>query len=140
MLGVTYDIILLNKLYQVKGESSISYICSRYYQALELIFGATEYTTSIDIWSAGCVLAELLLGQVTINALMSSHEGSSPMNEEVQSADIMVMDDSNVSKATKEGTPSTHNEVGSEGLTPNENEDRDRGKKRKLTSDVWNHN
>ncbi|KAK7303515.1 hypothetical protein RJT34_14422 [Clitoria ternatea] len=64
---------------------------------------------------------------------MSSHEGSSPMNEEVQSADIMVMDDSNVSKATKEGTPSTQNEVGSEGLTPNENEDRDRGKKRKLT-------
>lgn len=49
---------------QVKGEPNISYICSRYYRAPELIFGATEYTTSIDIWSAGCVLAELLLGQV----------------------------------------------------------------------------
>ncbi|THU62037.1 hypothetical protein C4D60_Mb01t00940 [Musa balbisiana] len=48
----------------VKGEPNISYICSRYYRAPELIFGATEYTTSIDIWSAGCVLAELLLGQV----------------------------------------------------------------------------
>ncbi|XP_077229440.1 shaggy-related protein kinase eta-like [Tasmannia lanceolata] len=47
----------------VKGEVNISYICSRYYRAPELIFGATEYTTSIDIWSAGCVLAELLLGQ-----------------------------------------------------------------------------
>jgi protein brassinosteroid insensitive 2 len=47
----------------VKGEANISYICSRYYRAPELIFGATEYTTSIDIWSAGCVLAELLLGQ-----------------------------------------------------------------------------
>ncbi|XP_072964764.1 shaggy-related protein kinase eta-like [Typha angustifolia] len=47
----------------VKGEPNISYICSRYYRAPELIFGATEYTTSIDIWSAGCVLAELLLGQ-----------------------------------------------------------------------------
>ncbi|KAL6554110.1 DASH complex subunit ask1 [Orobanche minor] len=45
------------------GEPDISYICSRYYRAPELIFGATEYTTSIDIWSAGCVLAELLLGQ-----------------------------------------------------------------------------
>lgn len=52
------------KLYQVKGESNISYICSRYYRAPELIFGATEYTASIDIWSAGCVLDELLLGQV----------------------------------------------------------------------------
>lgn len=50
---------------QVKGEANISYICSRYYRAPELIFGATEYTTSIDIWSAGCVLAELLVGQVS---------------------------------------------------------------------------
>lgn len=50
--------------FQVKGEANISYICSRFYRAPELIFGATEYTTSIDIWSAGCVLAELLLGQV----------------------------------------------------------------------------
>ncbi|KAH9742296.1 Shaggy-related protein kinase epsilon [Citrus sinensis] len=49
--------------YQVKGEPNISYICSRYYRAPELIFGATEYTTAIDIWSVGCVLAELLLGQ-----------------------------------------------------------------------------
>ncbi|KAJ7545336.1 hypothetical protein O6H91_09G115800 [Diphasiastrum complanatum] len=47
----------------IKGESNISYICSRYYRAPELIFGATEYTTAIDIWSMGCVLAELLLGQ-----------------------------------------------------------------------------
>ncbi|XP_052182769.1 shaggy-related protein kinase eta-like isoform X2 [Diospyros lotus] len=47
----------------VTSEANISYICSRYYRAPELIFGATEYTTSIDIWSAGCVLAELLLGQ-----------------------------------------------------------------------------
>ncbi|RWR80773.1 shaggy-related protein kinase epsilon isoform X1 [Cinnamomum micranthum f. kanehirae] len=47
----------------VPGEPNISYICSRYYRAPELIFGATEYTTSIDMWSVGCVLAELLLGK-----------------------------------------------------------------------------
>ncbi|CAN6458372.1 unnamed protein product [Victoria cruziana] len=47
----------------VKGEPNISYICSRYYRAPELIFGATEYTTAIDMWSTGCVMAELLLGQ-----------------------------------------------------------------------------
>ncbi|KAH9670419.1 Shaggy-related protein kinase alpha [Citrus sinensis] len=47
----------------VKGEPNISYICSRYYRAPELIFGATEYTTAIDIWSAGCVVAELMLGK-----------------------------------------------------------------------------
>ncbi|KAK7294460.1 hypothetical protein RJT34_17349 [Clitoria ternatea] len=70
---------------------------------------------------------------------MSSHEGSNPVNKEVQSADVMVMDDSNVSKAIKGGTPSTQNEIGSESLTPNANEYRDKGKKRKLTSEVWNH-
>ena len=47
----------------VAGEPNVSYICSRYYRAPELIFGATHYTTAIDIWSAGCVTGELLLGQ-----------------------------------------------------------------------------
>lgn len=47
----------------VKGEPNISYICSRYYRAPELIFGATDYTCAVDVWSSGCVLGELLLGQ-----------------------------------------------------------------------------
>ncbi|XP_058449844.1 glycogen synthase kinase-3 beta isoform X2 [Malaya genurostris] len=47
----------------LQGEPNVSYICSRYYRAPELIFGAINYTTKIDVWSAGCVLAELLLGQ-----------------------------------------------------------------------------
>lgn len=44
-------------------EPNVSYICSRYYRAPELIFGARNYTTKIDIWSAGCVIAEMVLGQ-----------------------------------------------------------------------------
>ncbi|KAH8922835.1 putative glycogen synthase kinase 3 alpha [Atractiella rhizophila] len=57
----------------IEGEPNVSYICSRYYRAPELIFGATNYTTNIgkkvlidecaDIWSTGCVMAELMLGQ-----------------------------------------------------------------------------
>ncbi|KAI8068529.1 kinase-like domain-containing protein [Gongronella butleri] len=47
----------------VAGEPNVSYICSRYYRAPELIFGATSYTVAIDIWSAGCVMAELMLCQ-----------------------------------------------------------------------------
>ncbi|KAI9494063.1 kinase-like domain-containing protein [Zychaea mexicana] len=47
----------------VAGEPNVSYICSRYYRAPELIFGATNYSTSIDIWSTGCVMAELMLCQ-----------------------------------------------------------------------------
>ncbi|KIH64982.1 hypothetical protein ANCDUO_04698 [Ancylostoma duodenale] len=34
-----------------------------YYRAPELIFGAVSYTTKIDVWSAGTVMAELLLGK-----------------------------------------------------------------------------
>lgn len=45
------------------SEPNVSYICSRYYRAPELIFGATNYSNQIDIWSSGCVMAELLLGQ-----------------------------------------------------------------------------
>lgn len=47
----------------VAGEPNVAYICSRYYRAPELIFGAVRYTSSIDVWSSGCVMAELMLGQ-----------------------------------------------------------------------------
>lgn len=44
-------------------DASIAYITSRYYRAPELIFGNTKYDTKIDIWSAGCVIAEVVLGE-----------------------------------------------------------------------------
>lgn len=47
----------------IRGEPNISYICSRYYRAPELIFGASEYTCEIDMWSVGCVMAEMLTGR-----------------------------------------------------------------------------
>ena len=43
------------------GEPNISYICSRCYRAPELIFGNTQYTSQIDMWSAGCVIGEMLI-------------------------------------------------------------------------------
>ena len=47
----------------IKGEANVSYICSRYYRAPELIFGNSNYGPYIDVWSVGCVIAELMLGQ-----------------------------------------------------------------------------
>lgn len=38
------------------NEPNLPYICSRCYRAPELIFGATHYSTMIDVWSVGCVL------------------------------------------------------------------------------------
>jgi glycogen synthase kinase 3 beta len=44
-----------------KNEKNISYICSRYYRPPELVLGATIYTPQLDVWSMGCVIAELVL-------------------------------------------------------------------------------
>ena len=37
------------------------YICSRVYRAPELVMGCESYTEKIDVWSAGCVMMEMLL-------------------------------------------------------------------------------
>jgi len=47
----------------VEGQPNVSYIASRYYRAPELIFESTMYTTAIDMWSFGCILAEMLIGE-----------------------------------------------------------------------------
>lgn len=45
----------------IKGEDNVAYICSRHYRPPELVLGATQYTTKTDVWSMGCVIAELVL-------------------------------------------------------------------------------
>ena len=47
----------------VKNEENIAYICSRYYRPPELVLGATFYTCQVDVWSIGCVIAELVLNK-----------------------------------------------------------------------------
>lgn len=36
------------------------YIATRWYRAPEVILSWKKYSTSIDVWSVGCILAELL--------------------------------------------------------------------------------
>jgi len=43
----------------VDNEWNKTYICSRFYRAPELLFQSNYYTTAVDIWSIGCVMAEL---------------------------------------------------------------------------------
>lgn len=45
------------------GSPSISYICSRWWRAPELVLGAATYGASVDWWSGGCVVAEMMLGR-----------------------------------------------------------------------------
>ncbi|GMG21507.1 unnamed protein product [Ambrosiozyma monospora] len=44
------------------NQPSVSYICSRYYRAPELIVGCQIYSTQIDIWGLGCVIGEMFMG------------------------------------------------------------------------------
>lgn len=44
----------------VANEPNVSYICSRYYRAPELIFGATNYTTKIGKLDNGILCSRLL--------------------------------------------------------------------------------
>lgn len=40
-----------------------AYVCTRWYRAPEVILSASNYTSSLDMWSAGCVLGELIKRQ-----------------------------------------------------------------------------
>jgi len=44
-----------------ENEQIYTYIQSRFYRAPEIMLGIT-YTTAIDMWSLGCILAELATG------------------------------------------------------------------------------
>jgi glycogen synthase kinase 3 beta len=44
----------------IPNEQSVSYIASRYCRAPELILDCVFYTPAIDIWAAGCCIAEML--------------------------------------------------------------------------------
>jgi len=44
-----------------EGTALTAYICSRFYRAPELLLASTSYSTSVDLWSLGCVLAEMAL-------------------------------------------------------------------------------
>ncbi|KNC46344.1 CMGC/GSK protein kinase [Thecamonas trahens ATCC 50062] len=57
-------------------QPSTAYVCSRYYRAPELILGASHYSVAVDIWSAGCVLGELLLQRPLFRAATRSTSSS----------------------------------------------------------------
>ena len=58
----------------VKGQPNVSYICSRYYRAPELMFGVTEYTCAVDMWSIGTIMVELLLGHLPFQGQDSTQQ------------------------------------------------------------------
>ena len=39
------------------------YVATRWYRAPEILLGSNKYTKGVDMWSLGCILAELLIGK-----------------------------------------------------------------------------
>ncbi|SCM10481.1 mitogen-activated protein kinase 1, putative [Plasmodium chabaudi adami] len=50
------------------------YVATRWYRAPDILLGSTNYTEGVDMWSLGCIMAELLLGKPLFR-------GNSTMNQ-----------------------------------------------------------
>lgn len=54
----------LAKIYgPMSKEPLTSHVVTLWYRPPELLLGCTKYGTSVDLWSVGCVFAELFLGR-----------------------------------------------------------------------------
>jgi mitogen-activated protein kinase 15 len=38
------------------------YVATRWYRAPEIVLGSIKYSKAVDMWSVGCILAELING------------------------------------------------------------------------------
>ena len=68
------------------------YVATRWYRAPEILLGSQSYNKAVDMWSAGCILAELITGKVlftgksTLNQIELIIELlGRPSNEEIES-------------------------------------------------------
>ena len=39
------------------------YVATRWYRAPEILLGSHSYAKSVDMWSVGCILGEMILGK-----------------------------------------------------------------------------
>ena len=56
---------------QTDGSTEINpamtdYVATRWYRSPEILLGSRRYTCGVDIWSLGCILAEMIAGMSII--------------------------------------------------------------------------
>lgn len=68
------------------------YVATRWYRAPEILLGSQSYNKAVDMWSAGCILAELISGKVLFTGKSTANQIEliiellgRPSNEEVES-------------------------------------------------------
>ncbi|CAG0891065.1 unnamed protein product [Cyprideis torosa] len=55
-------------------EAMTEYVATRWYRAPEILVGCKQYTKGVDIWSVGCIFAEMLLGEAVFPGSSALHQ------------------------------------------------------------------
>ncbi|XP_069771266.1 mitogen-activated protein kinase 15 [Narcine bancroftii] len=54
----------INQIQEEHGNPALTeYVATRWYRAPEILLASPRYTKGVDMWSIGCILAEMLLGK-----------------------------------------------------------------------------
>ena len=72
-----------------KDKPNITYVCTRFYRAPCLILNRNMYSSSIDIWSFGCILGEFAYG----NALFTGDTQVDVMARMIRIRGMLTVDD-----------------------------------------------
>lgn len=57
----------LAREFRKENEIMTKNICTIWYRCPELLYGSCNYSSEVDMWSLGCILAELLRGEPLFN-------------------------------------------------------------------------
>ncbi|KAL3319047.1 hypothetical protein Ciccas_002297 [Cichlidogyrus casuarinus] len=60
-----------------KGDTCLQlteYVATRWYRAPEILLGHHQYTKAADIWSLGCILAEMLMGKALFPGVSTTNQ------------------------------------------------------------------
>lgn len=71
--GLARSILTLERE-QVARPVLTDYIATRWYRPPEILLGSTRYTKSVDMWSVGCILGELILGKPIFPGRSTTHQ------------------------------------------------------------------
>uniref|UniRef100_A0A0K0FTY2 Glycogen synthase kinase 3 alpha (inferred by orthology to a zebrafish protein) n=1 Tax=Strongyloides venezuelensis TaxID=75913 RepID=A0A0K0FTY2_STRVS len=78
-----------------KGCKSVSYNVTRYYRPPELLLDSQKYSPRIDVWSCGCVVGEMLRGNILFKGISTRDQLKiiyeclgNPTDEEIESMKI----------------------------------------------------
>ena len=61
--GLSRALLQTTKTQQQNPNIMTDYVETRYYRAPELLLGLKTYTQAVDIWSVGCIFAEIVRGK-----------------------------------------------------------------------------